>query len=269
MTNILHEIIAHKETEVAQLETTALRRAALSAPLPRDFLAGVARGQAGLPPRLIAELKPASPSKGLIAPELDIQRVSKIYAENGASAISVLTDSKFFHGKLESLHDLRFTYRSPLPLLRKDFIIAEAQLYESRSCGADAVLLIVAAFSDEARLAGLHSLAVDLGLTVLVEVHNEREAKRALKVRGIRMIGINNRDLATFQTSLEITERIRPMIPTGIPVVSESGISSASDVERLAAANVDAILVGEALVTAPDIAAKVRELAGVGVKSYD
>ncbi len=268
MTDILREIIAHKETEVALLDAVELCHAATAAPAPRDFASAVTRGLPEHPLRLVAELKLASPSKGLLAPQLDIRRVSQIYAENGAAAISVLTDAKFFHGKLETLRDLRFTYQSPLPLLRKDFIIAEAQLYESRANGADAVLLIVAAL-DDARLADLHNKALELGLTALVEVHNEREAERALKVQGIRLIGINNRDLATFRTSLETTERIRPMIPARIPVVSESGISSASDVERLAAASVDAILVGEALVTAPDIAGKVRELTGVGVKSHD
>ena len=139
----------------------------------------------------------------------------------------------------------------------------------SRANGADAILLIAAALTDDARLAGLHSLALELGLTALVEVHNEQEAARALKLRGVRLIGINNRDLSTFQTSLETTERLRPMIPAGITVVSESGISTADDVERLAAANVDAVLVGEALVTAPDIAAKVEELVSMGVRSHD
>ncbi len=245
-----------------------MRGAAESAPAPRD-LAGAVTRQPGSGPKLIAELKLASPSKGLLAPDLDLMRVAKVYAEHGAAAISVLTDEKFFLGKLESLRALRFTQESALPLLRKDFIIDEAQVYESRANGADAILLIAAALTDDARLAGLHSLALELGLTALVEVHNEQEVTRALKLRGVRLIGINNRDLGTFQTSLETTERLRPMIPAGIAVVSESGISTAEDVERLAAANVDAVLVGEALVTAPDIAAKVEELASVGVKSHD
>ncbi len=269
MSNILERIIAHKEMEVARLDTSALRRAAESAPTPRDFLAAVSRSHSGIPPRLIAELKLASPSKGLLAPQLDIIRAADVYVENGASAISVLTDEKFFLGKLETLRELRYAYPLPLPLLRKDFIIAEAQLYESRANGADAVLLIAAALTDGARLAELHALAVELGLTPLVEIHNEQEAEQALKLKGIRLIGINNRNLATFEVSLATTERLRLMIPVNIVVISESGITSASDAQRLAAADVDAILVGEALVTAPDIAAKVRELAGVSVKSYD
>ncbi len=269
MTDILGEILAHKETEIAGLDAAALRRAAASAPRPRNFLAAVSRGGSSLPPRLIAELKLASPSKGLLAPQLDVRAVAEAYAANGASAISVLTDHRFFRGQLETLGELRFTHRSPLPLLRKDFIIAESQVYESRANGADAMLLIVAAFHDDALLNGLHSLALDLGLTPLVEIHNEQEAVRSLKLKGLCLIGINNRDLATFRTTLETTERLRPMIPTGIAVVSESGISAADDVARLAAQDVDAVLVGEALVTAPDMAGKVRELAGVTVTAHD
>ena len=154
-------------------------------------------------------------------------------------------------------------------MLRKDFILAESQIYESRANGADAILLIAAALTDDSILANLHSLALELGLTPLVEVHNEKEIERVLNLKGIRLIGINNRNLATFEVSLETTERLRPMIPTDVFVVSESGIFDASDVERLAKVNVDAILVGEALVTAEDIAAKVRELAGLKVKMYD
>ena len=266
MTDILREIVAHKESEVAQLNAAELRRAASVAPAPRDFLSAVSR-QPGLAPRLIAELKLASPSKGMLAPGMDTRRVADIYAQNGAAAISVLTDQRYFLGKLETLRDLRITHRSPLPLLRKDFIIAESQIYESRANGADAILLIVAALNYDARLAGLHSLALGLGLTALVEVHNEREAERALGLRDIRLMGINNRDLTTFRTSLETTERLLPLIPESVHVISESGIASAADVERLADRNVDAILVGEALVTASDIAAKVRELASVSVKS--
>ncbi len=266
MTGILAEIIAHKQTEVAALDTAALRRAARAAPAPRDFAAAITRADPSSAPRLIAELKLASPSKGVLAPQLDLLHVAQTYADNGAAAVSVLTDRKYFLGKLETLHELRFTCRFPLPLLRKDFVISEAQLYESRRNGADGVLLIVAALDDE-RLAALHTLALDLGLTPLVEVHSEREAERALSLRGLRLVGINNRDLATFRTSLETTQRIRPMIPPEIPVVSESGISTAADVERLAGAGVDAVLVGEALVTALDIGAKARELSGADRKN--
>jgi indole-3-glycerol phosphate synthase len=264
--SILAEIIAHKEIEVAALDARSLRRAAEASPVPRDFLAALSPRPAGegsgvrAGPSLIAELKRASPSKGILVPHLDLFQVADIYARNGASAISVLTDEKYFLGKLETLRELRFSRKLELPLLRKDFVIAEAQLYESRARGADAVLLIAAALTDDGHFADLHALALELGLTALVEVHDEAETQRALKLKDIRLIGINNRNLATFEVTLETTERLRPMIPAEIAVVAESGIFIASDVERLAQADVDAILVGEALVTAPDIAAKVREL---------
>src|SRR5258707_4986103 len=205
----------------------------------------------------------------MLAPQLDLYQAVDVYAKNGACAISVLTDEKFFLGSLETLREWRFTRRSPLPLLRKDFIIAESQMYESRAHGASAGLLIAAAVADDARLAGLHALALELGLTPLVEVHNEKETERALKLKDVRLIGINNRDLGTFEVSLQTTERLRPMLPASIAVISESGISNADDVDRLARAGVNAVLVGEALMTAPDIGAKVRELAGQRVLTHD
>ena len=271
--SILAEIIEHKRIEIAALNAQSLRRAAESSPVPRDFLAACSPllpgegsgGMVGL--RLIAELKRASPSKGILAPHLDLFEVAEIYAQNGASAISVLTDEKYFLGKLATLRQLRFESTLELPLLRKDFLVDEAQLYESRASGADAVLLIAAALTDDRHFAALHALTLELGLTPLVEVHNEEEVGRALKLKGVRLIGINNRDLATFNVSLETTERLRPMIPSDIIVVAESGIFTASDVQRLAQADVDAILVGEALVTSQDIGAKVRELAEAYVPS--
>ncbi len=263
MTNILAQILAHKQKEIDLLDTLALRRAAESSPIPRDFLSTIKQRRFNSYPSLIAELKRASPSKGILAPHLDLFQVADIYAENGATAISVLTDEKFFAGKLETLSELRFRRKSVLPLLRKDFIIDEVQLFESRANGADAVLLIAAALIDDEHFADLHALALELGLTALVEVHNEIEAERALQLKNVRLIGINNRDLTTFTVSLETTERIRPMIPDGVVVVAESGIFTASDVERLAHAHVEAILVGEALITSPDIGAKVRELSGI------
>jgi indole-3-glycerol phosphate synthase len=261
MTSILEQITDHKKKEVTALDAGALRRAAQASPPPRDFLSAVKR-RTGSHPRLIAELKRASPSKGILAPHLDLFQVADIYAEHGASAISVLTDEKFFAGKLETLRDLRFGRHSELPLLRKDFLVDEVQLYESRASGADAVLLIAAALPDEDRLAHLHALALDLGLTPLVEVHNEAETERTMKLKDIRLIGINNRNLATSDVSLETTEQLRPMIPSKIAVVAESGIFTQQDVERLARADVDAVLVGEALITSEDIPAKVRELSG-------
>jgi indole-3-glycerol phosphate synthase len=273
--NILAQIIAQKKLEIAALDAQALRRAADSSPTPRDFLAAI---RPPLPtgeglgvrsrPSLIAELKRASPSKGLLAPHLDLFQVADLYTQNGASAISVLTDEKFFMGSLSILRELRDRNLTPdtshvTPLLRKDFIIHETQIYEARANGADAILLIAAALTDDKRFADLHACTQSLGLTALVEVHDKAETERALKIPNIQLIGINNRDLAAFDVSLETTERLRPMIPPDIAVVAESGIFTPNDVERLANANVDAILVGEALVTSEDIPAKVRELSGM------
>jgi len=260
--SILEKILIQKKAEVESLDRQSLRRAAQANPAPVDFIAALQRRRFGHSPALIAELKRASPSKGMLAPHLDLGEVAEIYAANGAAAISVLTDEKFFLGGLDTLRRLRFSQNIPLPLLRKDFIIDEAQLYETRANGADAVLLITAAVPDDAQLADLHALALELGLAALVEVHDQAETERALNLDQISLIGINNRNLDTFEVSLETSMRLRPLIPPGITVVAESGIFAYRDVERLAIAGVDAILVGEALVTAPDIAAKVRELCG-------
>ncbi|MCZ2122718.1 MAG: indole-3-glycerol phosphate synthase TrpC [Anaerolineales bacterium] len=266
--NILEKIIQQKKIEIAALNAPDLKRAAEDSPAPRDFLAIIKRRRFGLNPSLIAELKRASPSKGVLAPHLDLFQVADIYAQNGASAISVLTDEKFFMGNLETLRklsDLRpLTFDlQPVPLLRKDFIIHEAQIYEARVNGASAILLIAAALTDDKLFADLHACALEFGLTALVEVHDENETERALKLKDVKLIGINNRNLATFDVTLETTEKLRPMISSEITVVAESGIFTAKDVERLSKANVDAILVGEALVTAGDIPAKVRELSGM------
>ncbi len=246
------------------LDAASLRRDAENSPAPRDFVALLQNNRVEGKPGLIAELKRASPSKGLLAPHLDLLHAADIYAANGAAAISVLTDETFFQGSLDTLRSLRFVKKIGLPLLRKDFIIDASQLYEARVNGADAVLLIAAALTDEARLADLHALALELGLTPLVEVHNRVETERVLKLKDLRLVGINNRDLDTFNVTLETTEALRPLIPAGITVVAESGIFTSKDVERLDRAGVDAVLVGEALVTAPDIAARVRELSGIG-----
>ncbi len=268
--SILAKIIEQKKLEIAALDAQALRLFAEQSPTPRDFLASLKRRRFGTHPSLIAELKRASPSKGILAPHLDLFQVADIYTQNGASAISVLTDEKFFMGSLDTLRKLSDLRPStfdlqPVPLLRKDFTIDETQIFEARANGADAILLIAAALPDDAHFADLHACALSLGLTALVEVHDEAETERALKIPDIKLIGINNRNLATFDVTLETTERLRPMIPTNITVVAESGIFTAADVERLAQANVDAILVGEALVTSEDIPAKVRELASSNV----
>lgn len=265
MTNILEKILDQKRLEIAALDAQSLRHAAEQSPTPRNFLAAIQRRRFGLRPSLIAELKRASPSKGILAPHLDLFQVADIYTQNGAAAISLLTDEKFFQGKLETLYGLRFTHHSSLPLLRKDFIIDESQIYEARANGADAILLIAAALPDDNHFADLHACALNLGLTALVEVHDEAETERALKIPNIQLIGINNRNLATFEVTLTTTERLRPMIPAEITVIAESGIFTTADVERLEKANIDAILVGEALVTSEDIPAKVRELSGMNL----
>jgi indole-3-glycerol phosphate synthase len=262
MSNRLAEILAHKRQEIAGLGLISLRRAAESAPARRDFTAAVRRRGSEIAPRLIAELKRASPSKGLLAAGLDPLAAARVYAENGAAAISVLTDAKFFLGSLETLQAVRAGEGIGLPLLRKDFILDPAQVYQACAAGADALLLIAAALPEDARLADLHALALELGLAPLVEVHSEAEVERACRLAGLKLVGINNRDLATFQVSLETSERLRPRLPPGVAAVAESGIFSAADVARLAAAGFDAVLVGEALVTAPDMARKVRELSG-------
>ncbi len=260
--SILDKILDQKRIEIAGLDYSALRAAALNCPVPLDFIAGLNANRRINQPALIAELKRASPSKGVIAPQLDLLETASLYLQNGAAAISVLTEEKFFQGSLETLRTLRRTRNIMLPLLRKDFIIHEIQLYETRAAGADAVLLIAAALPDDSLLADLHALALELGLTPLVEVHNEIEIERVLKLDDLKLVGVNNRNLNTFEVTLDTTERLRPMIPPNIHVVAESGIFAAKDVQRIAAAGVNAILVGEALVTAPDISAKVRELSG-------
>jgi len=255
-TTILDTIIAHKREEVARkkqgtpLET--LRVAAELTHPPRDFWAALQAPGVSL----IAEVKKASPSKGLLCPNFDPAALAQTYADNGAAAISVLTDEHFFQG---SLADLRVVQQSvAVPVLRKDFIIDLYQVYESRIAGADALLLIVAAL-DDAKLHNLYALTRHLGMAALIEVHNAEELMRATALRP-RIIGINNRNLQTFDVTLDTTAALRPRIFGRVTVVAESGIHTPEDVARLAALDVDAMLVGEALVTAEDVGARVREL---------
>ncbi len=234
-----------------------LKSRAASTPPPLDFTAAL--GAPGM--QIIAEIKKASPSRGVMAADLDPIATAETYARNGAAAISVLTEEPHFHGNLDLLAAIKAGgCEDGPPLLRKDFILEPYQVYESRAYRADALLLIVAALTDT-ELQELLSLAHELGLQCLVEAHTVEEAKTAVAA-GARVIGINNRDLHTFETHLETTAAVRPSIPDGCLVVSESGIRSRADVELIGSWGVDAVLIGEALVTSAEPGAKLREFLG-------
>ncbi len=264
--SILSELFAHKRLEVELQQRirplSYLRKEAEDAPAALDFTGALLHRPA---PALIAEVKRASPSKGRLVENFEPIRLAGAYVANGASAISILTDREYFQGGLNDLTDVRRQYPS-IPILRKDFIYHPYQVYEARAAGADALLLIVAGL-DAARLADLYILVNGLGMSALVEVHSLPELEAAQSISP-RLVGINNRDLHTFQTDLETTFKLMPYVPMGIGVVSESGIQTAEDVWRLARAGVAAILVGEALITAPDPAAKARELASFSPFDY-
>ena len=258
---ILDTLVAGKREELAarlaQEPLRAIRRRAFGSPLPLAF-APALRGENV---RLIAEIKKASPAKGLFDPNLNPAGRARRYAAAGAAAISVLTEERRFLGSLEDLravHEvlLELPAVSRPRLLRKDFLFDPYQLYEARAAGADAVLLIVAVLS-QGTLVDLLALARELELGALVEVHDEEQVERALRA-GAEVIGINNRDLSTFVTDLGVTSRLRPLIPAEAVVVSESGIQRKADVDRLAELEVDAILVGEALMLSTDVEASVR-----------
>ena len=211
--------------------------------------------------RLIAEIKKASPSKGMINADIDPVKLATTYAANGAAAISVLTEADYFKGSTDYLRAIREAFdgkRIRVPLLRKDFIFDPYQIYESRAFGADALLLIAAILDDE-KLSRLLALSRDLGMSCLVEAHNAGEVQRAIS-SGAHIIGINNRDLKTFDIDLRTTERLRPLVPDDCIVVSESGIKRRDDVEKLRGWKVNAMLVGEVLSAAGDAAEKLKEL---------
>jgi indole-3-glycerol phosphate synthase len=269
---ILDTIVEEKKREVARLPQHSLSVADLKAALEarggrRDFAGALRKPKSG-PVALIAEVKKASPSAGVIRPDFDPVRIAREYEAAGASCLSVLTDEKFFQGSLEYLRQIRGAVK--LPLLRKDFVIDERQLLEAIEWGADAVLLIVAILSD-AQLRHFHALATGAGLAALVEVHDEAELDRALAA-GAELIGVNNRDLKTFKVDLATTERLAARLrssprntqhATGHAsplLVAESGIHTHADVERLAKCGARAILVGESLMKHADIGAKVHEL---------
>jgi indole-3-glycerol phosphate synthase len=259
---VLDDILAAKRDEVTMLHRPGvadlLRRQALDAPPARDFAAALrpAAGTLGV----IAEIKRRSPSKGDLAPDLDPEVTAKAYAAGGASCLSVLTDGPWFGGTIADLDAARGSCE--LPVLRKDFTVDAVQVYETRAIGADAILLIVAALPDDAHLADLHALATELGLTVLVETHDDAELDRALAC-GARLVGVNARNLGTFAEDLGVGERLAARLPPDVVAVAESAIRSDADAQRMADVGFDAELVGEMLVKALDATAAVRSLVGI------
>jgi indole-3-glycerol phosphate synthase len=255
---ILEKILESKRGEVARLKQVKsidrLKEAARGLPPPLDFRSAIRRASCSI----IAEVKRKSPSRGRIREDFDPIEIATLYQENGAAAISVLTDEKFFEGRGEHLSDIRKVV--DVPLLRKDFIIDPYQIYETRILGGDALLLIVRLL-EEAQLREYIRLAESVGLSSLVEVHTREELDMALASEA-RIIGINNRDLRTFSTDLGITLDLAALIPEDRVVVSESGINTREDVERLMRAGIHAFLVGEALMRADDIGEKFGELLG-------
>jgi len=253
---VLDEIITKKKKEVEQRKKTLplaqLKKRIAQQKPPLNF----ALALKGKPMRLIAEVKQASPSRGILCPNFNPTELATTYAQGGANAISVLTEVNYFKGSIDHLAAIREVVK--LPLLRKDFIFDPYQVYESRAYGADALLLIVAILSQE-QLKKLLSIGHSLGLKCLVEVHNEADVERAL-LSGAEIIGINNRDLNTFTVDINTTGRLRPLIPRQKIVVAESGVRSRKDVEKLMDWRVNAVLIGEALVTANNILTKMKEL---------
>ena len=263
MPNILDEIVAAKREELASqrraVPLDSLKERTAEQPAPLSL--GDALGGGGV--RLMAEVKKASPSRGLLSPDFDPVRFASAYTANGASAVSVLTDPRF-QGELEHLARIKQSAASAnAPVLRKDFLFDPYQVYEARAIGADSILLIVSIL-EPAQLKDLLGLASSLGMQSLVEIHDEPELKVAVDA-GAPIIGINNRDLRTFVTDLAVSRRLAPLVPRDKVIVSESGINTPQDLRELGDCGVNAVLVGEALVTAPNVPAKVRELAGMTV----
>jgi indole-3-glycerol phosphate synthase len=259
VSTVLDKIVVTKLEEIAAAKSsvseTELRAQLKDAPAPRDFFRAL---DGGSEIRLIAEVKKASPSKGVIRADFNPVEIAKIYEANGAACLSVLTDEHYFQGNLDYLRDVRA--QVSLPVLRKDFILDSYQLLEARAAGADAVLLIAECL-DDCNLRKLHNESIELGMTPLVECYEPDNVERVLEA-GAQLIGINNRDLRTFETDLQHTVRLREKIPAECLVVGESGIHGNDDVLLLQRANVNAILVGEHLMASEDIGAAVRKLLG-------
>ena len=256
---ILDDIVARKKERLLELKRKSiqaeLEKAAALASKPRDFIAALEYGGT---PAVIAEIKKASPSAGQIRANLDAKKIAESYEKAGAAAISVITEEDFFQGKLAYLTEVK--KKVSLPILCKDFIFDPVQVLAARAAGADSLLLI-AAILEQASLMELLAMAQSFGMVCLVEVHDEEEMLRVLETEA-RIIGINNRDLRTFQVSLDTTLRLRPRVPPDRLVVSESGIQERTDLQTLASAAVDAVLVGTSLMRAEDPGQKLRELMG-------
>ncbi len=257
MLTILDEIILHKRSEVAaakaQRPLPELLARISDAPPVRSFLTALKATSA---PALIAEVKKASPSVGLIREDFDPVQIARTYEQAGAACLSILTDEKFFQGHLDFLHSIRHAVR--IPVMRKEFIIDRYQIAEARVAGADCVLLIAECLTDQ-ELHDLYGYCRDLGMDALIELYDQENVERVLAT-GTQLIGINNRDLRSFQTSLEHTFALKKMLPDNVLLVSESGIRTHADILRLRSAGVGAVLVGETLMKQSDIAAAVHDL---------